>query len=119
MKALLFVLAIPASADRLNDIEAKTPLGLGEIRDFINTSPIPLFRARLIPRFENITIALAKRLMGAKLPSHADYVIPSPRHTPFKEVDSIPQSFDAREAFQECNDIIGHVRDQSNCGSCW
>ncbi|KAF4652769.1 hypothetical protein FOL47_010858 [Perkinsus chesapeaki] len=30
----------------------------------------------------------------------------------------LPSKFDAREKFKECSDIIGHVRDQSNCGGC-
>lgn len=33
--------------------------------------------------------------------------------------DVIPDNFDAREAFPECADVIGRVRDQSDCGSCW
>lgn len=33
--------------------------------------------------------------------------------------DDIPANFDAREAFPECASIIGRVRDQSDCGSCW
>ena len=37
----------------------------------------------------------------------------------FAAADDIPASFDAREAFPECASIIGRVRDQSDCGSCW
>lgn len=33
--------------------------------------------------------------------------------------DVIPDNFDAREAFPGCADVIGRVRDQSDCGSCW
>ncbi|CBN78981.1 cathepsin B-like proteinase [Ectocarpus siliculosus] len=33
--------------------------------------------------------------------------------------EDIPANFDAREAFPECASIIGRVRDQSDCGSCW
>ncbi|CAN0294021.1 unnamed protein product, partial [Ectocarpus fasciculatus] len=33
--------------------------------------------------------------------------------------DDIPVNFDAREAFPECASVIGRVRDQSDCGSCW
>lgn len=33
--------------------------------------------------------------------------------------DTLPVSFDARDQWPECIDIIGFVRDQSNCGSCW
>lgn len=48
--------------------------------------------------------------------------VPS-RHEPvyveISEDDAIPDSFDAREAFPECASVIGRVRDQSDCGSCW
>eukprot|EP00752_Nemacystus_decipiens_P008841 g7890.t1 len=33
--------------------------------------------------------------------------------------EDIPASFDGREAFPECASVIGRVRDQSDCGSCW
>ncbi|EER01472.1 cathepsin b, putative, partial [Perkinsus marinus ATCC 50983] len=35
------------------------------------------------------------------------------------ELAAIPSSFDARDAFKECKGVIGHVWDQSACGSCW
>ena len=31
----------------------------------------------------------------------------------------IPETFDAREAWPDCADIIGTIRDQAACGSCW
>jgi len=31
----------------------------------------------------------------------------------------IPDRFDAREAWPQCASIIGRIRDQSKCGSCW
>ena len=31
----------------------------------------------------------------------------------------LPRSFDAREAFPKCAGLIGTVRDQGKCGSCW
>ncbi|CAM9868797.1 unnamed protein product [Pylaiella littoralis] len=33
--------------------------------------------------------------------------------------NDIPANFDGREAFPECASVIGRVRDQSDCGSCW
>lgn len=35
------------------------------------------------------------------------------------EAQDIPDSFDSREAWPDCADIIGLIRDQSRCGSCW
>ena len=31
----------------------------------------------------------------------------------------LPESFDAREEWPECAAIIGAVRNQGDCGSCW
>ncbi|XP_030761778.1 uncharacterized protein LOC115886666 [Sitophilus oryzae] len=33
--------------------------------------------------------------------------------------DDVPESFDSREAWPECADVIGLIRDQSRCGACW
>jgi len=33
--------------------------------------------------------------------------------------DDLPTNFDARVNWPECEDVINHIRDQSNCGSCW
>ncbi|CAG9770813.1 unnamed protein product [Ceutorhynchus assimilis] len=35
------------------------------------------------------------------------------------ENEDIPESFDAREAWPKCTDIIGMIGDQSTCGSAW
>jgi len=32
---------------------------------------------------------------------------------------SVPATFDARTQWPQCASVISHVRDQSNCGSCW
>lgn len=32
---------------------------------------------------------------------------------------NIPSNFDSRTFFGKCTNVIGHVRDQANCGSCW
>ncbi|CAJ0594732.1 unnamed protein product [Cylicocyclus nassatus] len=33
--------------------------------------------------------------------------------------DPLPESFDSREHWPKCAEVIGHIRDQSNCASCW
>lgn len=42
-----------------------------------------------------------------------------PTYVEYAPGEAIPDSFDAREAFPECASVIGRVRDQSDCGSCW
>ena len=32
---------------------------------------------------------------------------------------AIPESFDARDQWPQCKDVIDNIRDQGNCGSCW
>ena len=32
---------------------------------------------------------------------------------------AIPNSFDARESWKDCKEVIGNIRDQGECGSCW
>jgi hypothetical protein len=126
------VAAASASASRIHDIESRTPLNLIQIADMINSNHMTsTFTAKVIPRFENATITMAKRLMGALLPNDPDYYMPSlerhfPKDTHFDFLGNkvsasspLPKSFDARKDFADCKDVIGHVRDQSNCGSCW
>merc|ERR1712000_268991 len=37
----------------------------------------------------------------------------------YTDMIAVPASFDSRENWEYCSDVIGTVRDQSNCGSCW
>ncbi|KAF4652652.1 hypothetical protein FOL47_010914, partial [Perkinsus chesapeaki] len=67
-------------------------------------------------RFKGATIRDAKRLCGTSMEItepliQVDY--------PEEDLKDLPDSFDSRTGFEECRDVIGHVRDQSDCGSCW
>lgn len=54
------------------------------------------------------------------MPHETGYSAPSVEKTVFSTSTSdIPANFDLRTAFPNCANIVGHVRDQSNCGSCW
>jgi len=71
-------------------------------------------------KFANATVAHVKALLGTVLSSEESYIVPDEFKTEFKTSDSeIPESFDVRTAFPSCASITGHIRDQSNCGSCW
>ena len=52
------------------------------------------------------------------MPGDKGYIPVELERTNFKDTP-IPDSFDARTAFPQCAAIIGHVRDQSNCGACY
>ena len=57
--------------------------------------------------------------LGTIMPHEDEYVAPEVFRTEFIDYEAIPESFDVRENWPECAPITGHVRDQSNCGSCW
>ncbi|KAG5887963.1 hypothetical protein JTB14_037355 [Gonioctena quinquepunctata] len=65
---------------------------------------------------ENTPLSQIRSLLGAlKTP---EYMKKNIRVHEITEDTDIPESFDARENWPEC-DIIKAVRDQSSCGSCW
>jgi len=68
-------------------------------------------------RFDGAPLHAIKRQMGARLGAASFKQLPQ---KPLLEVDvsAIPASFDARVAWPACT-TIGHIRDQSDCGSCW
>jgi cathepsin B len=63
-------------------------------------------------KFESLTIAQAKRLLGAKLLKKED----ARPYAMTAEAEAIPAAFDARTQWGAC---IGAIRNQEQCGSCW
>ncbi|EER16810.1 cathepsin b, putative [Perkinsus marinus ATCC 50983] len=66
-------------------------------------------------RFKNLSLRDARMLCGTLKRGSNDirkgYAI--------EELQDLPTDFDARTAFPNCSKVIGHIRDQSACGSCW
>lgn len=75
------------------------------------------WKAEKSARFEGMSTSQIKKMMGT-IVDPAWVVKSEPKLSAGVSV-SLPDSFDARENWPECKDVIGHVRDQSNCGSCW
>lgn len=88
----------------------------------INARPGLTWKAGRNTRFEGMTLAEAKRLMGtikgtplAKMAKrkHSEWDLsPLP-------LSALPASFDVRTGFPWASNITSIVRDQSSCGSCW
>ena len=57
-------------------------------------------------------------MLGTIMPGEKGYMPVELERTAFKD-QTIPENFDARTGFPQCAAIIGHVRDQSNCGTFW
>jgi len=64
--------------------------------------------------FENMDVATAKKMMGAKKMNPR--LRPAARVHNINVVSSLPTSFDARTQWPNCTGI---VLDQGRCGSCW
>jgi cathepsin B len=109
---VLATLAIGASA------MDKSPALTQELVDRVNAQKTT-WTAGLNARFANATMDDVKMMLGTVMPGEAGYYeAPELKRTNLKSTE-IPESFDLRTAHPECSSISGHVRDQSNCGSCW
>ena len=78
------------------------------------------WKAEVSTRLYTATTADVQKLLGTTLPGSPTYQEPDQERSTFLTQSSdIPEAFDARTFWPQCADIIGHVRDQSSCGSCW
>lgn len=124
MQAIQFLVALlicisAASASSIVAGDESTPAVRMEIINHINSLKTT-WKAAVPVKFANATVADVKRLLGTILPEDPTYVPPAEYKTEFKTaVTSLPSDFDLRTAYPQCASIVGHVRDQSNCGSCW
>ncbi|KAF4735125.1 hypothetical protein FOZ63_025798, partial [Perkinsus olseni] len=68
-------------------------------------------------RFKGMAFRDIKRLCGSSFLNRTENL--KEKVYPPEELRNLPASFDARDGFKDCAEVIGHVRDQSDCGSCW
>ena len=66
-------------------------------------------------RFKGVTLGDVKTWMGA-LQEPAE--LKAPFRDDYDESVELPVNFDSRTQWSQCKSI-GHIRDQSTCGSCW
>jgi len=114
ISTLSVVLSLPVITDADN-----VPAIRLELIEKINSMKTT-WQAAVPLKFANATVANVKKLLGTTLSSDKAYIAPENYKTVFKTADKdVPASFDVRTGFPACSAITGHVRDQSNCGSCW
>jgi cathepsin B len=119
-KSFVIAAAIASVAGtKIVDEDHKTRAVTQSMVDEINAMRTT-WKAEVSTRFANATIADVKMLLGTVLPGEAGFYEPELEKTTFTVASStIPKSFDARTNWSKCSNVIGRVRDQSNCGSCW
>jgi len=69
-------------------------------------------------RFANDSLEHYRRMCGSIMKGDPRWV----DHLPEKNVtirEDLPADFDSRTHWSKCRNIIGLIRDQSECGSCW
>jgi len=91
-----------------------------EMVEHINSLDDTLWTAGVNKRFEGLPIGSVKDLCGVKPESerivreNAVFV-----HGRTNNGLEVPASFDSVEKWPACSNVIGDIRDQSNCGCCW
>jgi cathepsin B len=84
------------------------------------------WKAEVYERFAKMPESDLKRMMGVipdeRIKAHLNKI----QYGQIKEEvdmivgdDELPKEFDAREQWKECAEVVGNIRDQSACGSCW
>lgn len=114
--ALTQVTSLPASPD----------LSLDEIARAVNADPSSTWQAHDDGRFAAKTHDDVSQLCGTILPGDDRYVEMNITEPSYEELgldasltaSDLPESFDWRTQ-GACDTVIGYVRDQSACGSCW
>nr|AJF94894.1 C1 family cathepsin B23 [Tenebrio molitor] len=87
-----------------------------ELINFINTNQSNWTAGDNFPEITSTEVL--KRLNGVLgIDPDPEYQVTLRRHKIGKT--KMPEFFDARDAWAECSGVIGYVRDQGQCGSCW
>lgn len=104
--------------DLMEALSEEMPLDLSSHIETVNSDPRSTWTAGVNAKFEGASLKEIKNLMGTVV--DPDWTVKSISRGQARLVaDDTPAEFDARTNWPECESVINHVRDQSNCGSCW
>jgi len=103
--------------DKVTDLLMdERPINLNAHIEKVNSNPNSSWVAGANDKFDNVSKKEIQAMLGAIVDPEWTLNL-HPRDTVSN--DDLPTNFDSRVQWPECNDVINHVRDQSNCGSCW
>jgi len=97
------------------DSPPKTAKLEGVTKEFVDSLNPKTWQAGINRKFNGMTLEDIKTLMGA-MKEPADMKAPPATH--YSDSYVAPSAFDSRTAWPSCPSV-GHIRDQSTCGSCW
>jgi cathepsin B len=93
------------------------PADLTSSIEYVNNHPNATWTATANAKWDGASLKEIRQTMGTVV--DPKWTVKSHMKTHNTENVDFPVNFDAREAWPECVDVINHVRDQANCGSCW
>jgi len=96
---------------------AERPKDLTSHIEFVNNNPGATWTSGVNDKFTGASHKEVRKLMGTVVDPEWRITAHLKQHNTANM--DIPTNFDAREAWPECEPVINHVRDQSDCGSCW
>jgi len=104
-----------------DDKFSKIPAITDDLINIINNDPKNSWKAGKQKRFEGWSLADVRRILGTVVDPKHKYKVPEYKPTlkHFKSPIKAPTNFDSRAEWPYCANTIGHIRDQSACGSCW
>ena len=100
-------------------LQAEAPLDLSKHIERVNSNPNSTWVAGVNEKFEGASLKEIKGLMGTVVDPDWAIMMPERNYPQLIADNATPTNFDARTEWAGCNDVINHIRDQSNCGSCW
>jgi hypothetical protein len=119
--ALTIASALLTTSTLAEDFSSKHEIERQQLIDEINASPGVLWKAGKNSRFANMPVGASKSLCGvhehskAELEAKATLATADMFNIP---VGDIPEEFDSEKNWPHCAEIIGDIRDQSDCGCC-
>ena len=99
-------------------LKEETPLDFSVHIETVNAANTT-WTAGVNEKFDGASLKELKSIMGTIVDDKWVINLPEKRHSYAVSDATLPDTFDARTNWPNCESVINHVRDQSNCGSCW